>query len=73
MRRSITLLRGSKGYSWYGKYKEGGEAAFLKYVPPTPFSWPKLEAGPRPRAYFDIKIGFIIYSLCTLILIYINK
>jgi len=41
----------------YGKYKEGGEAAFLKFVPPTPFAWPKLESGPRPRAYFDIKIG----------------
>ena len=67
MRRSIPLLRGSKGYSWYGKYKEGGEAAFLKFVPPTPFAWPKLEAGPRPMAYFDIKIGNNFFHMINFI------
>jgi len=71
MRRSITLLRGSKGYSWYGNYKiDGNDAAFLKYIPPTPFAWPKLETGPRPRAYFDIKIG--IYKRILVIYKFIN-
>jgi hypothetical protein len=57
MRRTASLLRGAKGYSWYQHYAKGGPEVFQKNVPPTPFDW-TLQPGqpPRPRAFFDISI-----------------
>lgn len=76
MRRSIALLGSSKGYGWYGKFIEKGEAAFQKHVTPTPFDWnaPPLQLyknnniKERSRAFFDLKIdqedlGRIVFEL----------
>uniref|UniRef100_A0A6U1PLG6 Peptidyl-prolyl cis-trans isomerase n=1 Tax=Fibrocapsa japonica TaxID=94617 RepID=A0A6U1PLG6_9STRA len=54
--------RAAKGWGWYKKYKEGGEEAFKKYQPPTPFDWedesrsPVINKGIRSRPYFQLTI-----------------
>jgi cyclophilin family peptidyl-prolyl cis-trans isomerase len=55
MRRTATLLRGSKGHGWYSRFMEQGPEAFSRKASPTPFDW---SAGnvKRPRAYFNIAI-----------------
>ena len=57
MRRSVGLLRGAKGYSWYTKYQAEGAKGFLRHTPPTPFDWEGTSPpSARPRAYFDVTI-----------------
>jgi cyclophilin family peptidyl-prolyl cis-trans isomerase len=57
MRRSLTVLRGAKGYSWYSKYQQEGAKGFLRHTPPTPFDWEGTSpTSARPRAYFDVTI-----------------
>lgn len=55
MKRSLTLFRGAKGYSWYNHYLQHGQEGFKNFTPPTPFDW---SANPKPRskAYFEMKM-----------------
>lgn len=69
MRRTVPLLRGAKGFGWYGKFKREGSEGFRKFTPPTPFDWstsPSISAnnssGPtdspaRPKAVLEISYG----------------
>lgn len=58
MRRSLTLLRGSKGYGWYKKYVKEGTSGFRRHTPPTAFDWDGAKPAdkPRPRVFFDMSI-----------------
>lgn len=70
MRRSTSLFaRGAKGYGWYNKFMEGGNAAFEKYPPPTPFDWTANKVK-RPTAYLEIAIdkepqGKLVFELAS--------
>ena len=56
MRRSATLFRGAKGYSWYQHYMKEGSEGFKKRAAPTPFNWEK-DGIVRPKVFFDLSIG----------------
>ena len=67
MRRSVVLLKGSKGLGWYQKYMNEGKEGFQRFVPPTPFDWTKGNIT-RPKAYFTVKIdneviGKLVFEL----------
>ena len=69
MRRTSALLRGSKGYGWYGVYKELGQQGFKKNLPPTPFDWSAASTS-RPKAVFTVKIdkdivGDLVFELAN--------
>ncbi len=69
MRRTQILLRGSKGYSWYGHFKQHGTEGFRKNAPPTPFNWENAEIV-RPKAFFDLtigndKLGRVVFELAS--------
>ena len=63
MRRSLSMCRASKGYSWYNKFMKEGNKGFKKFAPPTAFDWDapitqdainanKVTA--RPKAFFEL-------------------
>ena len=69
MRRTVSLLRGAKGYGWYGVYKELGQQGFKKNGPPTPFDWSSAVSA-RPKAVFSVKIdkdilGDLVFELAN--------
>jgi cyclophilin family peptidyl-prolyl cis-trans isomerase len=79
MRRSQRVLGSSKGFGWYTKFVEKGEASFQKHVSPTPFDWsaPPLHLyknskvqniKERSRAFFDLRVdkddmGRLVFEL----------
>jgi hypothetical protein len=55
MRRTAVLLRGSKGYGWYKKYRSEPEEYGI-YTKMTPFNWKEGNIK-RPKAYFELESG----------------
>eukprot|EP00612_Vaucheria_litorea_P001438 CAMPEP_0171454096 /NCGR_PEP_ID=MMETSP0945-20130129/1525_1 /TAXON_ID=109269 /ORGANISM="Vaucheria litorea, Strain CCMP2940" /LENGTH=210 /DNA_ID=CAMNT_0011979063 /DNA_START=138 /DNA_END=767 /DNA_ORIENTATION=+ len=51
------MARGAKGWGWYVKYKNEGNAGFTRNQTPTPFDWSQPINTPRKRAFFDMMIG----------------
>ena len=55
MRRSVQLLRGTKGHGWYSRFIQEGPEVFNRRPIPTPFDWAAGDVK-RPKAFFDISI-----------------